>query len=275
MPVERSLYKVITFFITSKLLLPLFRFSVNCQCDMPKVALELEKSLDNAMVVYTNKQFSLRAAFQDNCNTSSDYQLYWEICKCDENTGACDSVIPYGLGWKPERQNKTLFPRLFGGNHYLYIRCVFKKLGHKGSPSIDVKAYSYGYVRLMLPHLVAKVLGPDKVVRGNRTVVHLDASKSYDPDMVHMKTKGMTFQWICKEAEGGSSLVKTAKGITDQAEEKLHGCYNLTSPVLSVNLQALKGNRTYIFKIVIQKGGRTTQASHELRVEDPFIFSIR
>lgn len=238
--------------------------------------MELEKSLDKAIVVYTNTPpFPLPAAFQDNCNTSNDYQLYWEICKCDENTGACDSVIPYGSGWKPERPKK-LFPRLFGGNCYLYIRCVFKKLSQRGLPSIDVKAYSYGYVRLMLPNLVAKVLGPDKVVRGNRTVLQLDASKSYDPDMVHMKTKGMTFQWICKQAEGGSSLVKTArKGITDQAEEKLHGCYNLTSPVLSVNLQALKGNRTYIFKIVIQKGGRTTQASHELRVEDPFIFSIR
>lgn len=242
--------------------------------------MELEKSLENAIVVYSTSPFPLRATLQDNCNTSSDYQLYWEISKCDDKTRVCDSVVHYGGRWKPTGQ-KVLYPRLFHGTGYLYIRCVYRKQIERTAMSLDIKTYSYGFVRLLRPPLIAKIEGADKVVRGIHTFVKLDASKSYDPDRNSLKTKGMLLHWYCEEETEDEKIHK--KSVTEmpnQGNGKLQGCYKFTGevnnsfPLLIVNLQPVKGNKTLIFTIVIQKEDRIAQVSHRLRVEEPFVFSI-
>ena len=244
--------------------------------------MELKKSIENATIVYLNKPFDLKAKFLDNCNTPIEYKLYWEVSKCDENTGLCDRVIPYGKSWSPTSKPKRLFPRIFGGTAYLYIRCVFQSSMDKNK----VKAYDYGYVRLVLPPLVATIKGPAEIVKGNHSVVILDASESYDPNQKFKKTQGMSLNWFCgveskayekqgEPATGSPSAVNEHTG-TASAES----CFNFTakvnntSPLLSFNLQNVKGNRTYVFEVVIHKGKRTSRAHYKLRVHDPFFFSI-
>lgn len=247
---------------------------VDCKCDIPTVTTELKKSLDDATIVYTNTPFILRAKLRDDCNTPSDYKLYWEVCRCDESTGMCDPVIKYGGAWEPTRP-KRLFPRLFRGTGYLYIRCLFKT-SSKGQ--LDVKSYGYGYLRLVLPPLVPRIIGPSSVVRGNYTFVTLDASESYDPDRKTMKTKGMSINWFCKEESEDHE--EPATDLISTEEERPGSCYNLTGEVndssleLLLNLQNIKGNRSYVFQLVIQKGDRTAQTTHKLRVNEPFDFSI-
>ena len=231
---------------------------VDCMCDVPTVTTELKKSLDEAAVVYTNKLFFLRATLRDNCNTPSDYKLYWEVCRCDEGTGMCDPVIKYGGAWKPTKP-KLLFPRLFRGTGYLYIRCLFKT---SAQDKLEVKSYDYGYLRLVLPPLVPRIIGPSSVVRGNYTFVTLDASESYDPDRKPMKTKGMSINWFCKEESDDHEELP-------RAVEERPGSLELL-----LNLQNLKGNRSYVFQLVIQKGDRTAQTTHKLRVNEPFVFTI-
>ena len=257
---------------------------VDCKCDIPTVTTELKKSLDDATVVYTNARFFLRAKLRDNCNTPSYYKLYWEVCRCDESTGMCDPVIKYGGVWKPTRP-KLLFPRLFRGTGYLYIRCLFKT---SSKDQLDVKSYGYGYLRLVLPPLVPRIIGPSSVVRGNYTFVTLDASESYDPDRKTMKTKGMSINWFCKEEseiheEPATDLPSSEEPATDlpsAMKERPGSCYNLTGEVndssleLLLNLQNIKGNRSYVFQLVIQKGDRTAQTTHKLRVNEPFVLSI-
>ena len=212
---------------------------------------------------------------RDNCNTPSAYKLYWEVCRCDEITGMCDPVIRYGGVWNPTKP-KLLYPRLLRGTGYLYIRCLYKTSSQN---QVEVKSYGYGYLRLVLPPLVARIIGPSSVVRGNYTFVTLDASESYDPDRKAMKTKGMSINWFCKgESEDHE---EPATGVPTAVKERLGSCYNLTgevnnsSPELLLNLQKLKGNRSYVFQLVIQKGDRTAQTTHKLRVNETFVFSIR
>lgn len=186
-------------------------------------------------------------------------------------------MIKYGKSWQPNKPKK-LFPRLFGEG-YLYIRCVYRSSvePHK------VKAYDYGYVRLVLPPLVAKIFGPVQVVRGNHTFFTLDASGSYDPDKKYLKTKGMSLIWFCEEddRQGYNNGEEPAEGVPSTDRESSRSCFHMTgklndsSPVLRLNLQNVKGNRTYLFKIVIKKDSRTAQTTHKLRVEEPFVFSIR
>jgi len=266
--VEYSIFKAFS------VMLLLLALSVDCQCDIPSVVMKLPKSLENATIVYTNKLFFFRATFRDNCNTPRDYKHYWELSECDENTGECGPMKPYGREWSPAQKSKMFYPRLFAVG-YLYIRCVFRS----STENYKVKSYDYGYIRLLLPSLVAKVKGPVRVIRGNHTHVVLDASESYDPDRTVLKTKGMSLNWFCKEESEEYDIGEdpvTGSPSTDEPGN----CYDLTGkvnnslPVLYLNLQNVKGNRTYAFKVVIQKGDRTSQATHKLRVDEPFVFSI-
>ena len=247
---------------------------VDCMCEIPSVTTELKKSSDEAAVVYTNARFELQATLRDNCNTPSVYKLYWEVCRCDEGTGKCDPVIKYGGAWKPTRK-LLLFPRLFRGTGYLYIRCLLKT---SSNDQLKVKSYGYGYLRLVLPPLAPRIIGPSSVVRGNYTIVTLDASESYDPVRKPMKTKGMSINWSCKEESEDHE--EPATDLPSAVEERPGSCYNLTGKVndssleLLLNLQNLKGNRSYVFQLVIQKGDRSAQTTHKLRVNEPFVFSI-
>lgn len=248
--------------------------SVNCLCDVPSVTTKLQDSVQNATAIYSNRLFPLGATFQDECNTPSDYELQWEVCAFEEDTGVCNQVIKYGKSWTPPRP-KLLFPRLFRGAKYLYIRCVFRS----STEEHKVKAYDNGYVRIVLPPLVAKIIGPDRVIRGNHTVVILDASESYDPDKKYIKTKGMSLKWSCRmEREALDNQPDSSSQTV--VEEHTGSCYeftgkvNNTLPVLHVNLQNVKGNKTYVIEVVVQKGDRTMRASHNLRVDEPFVFSI-
>lgn len=235
--------------------------------------MELSKTLKNASIVYVNEPFHLKATFRDDCNTSNDYKLYWEVCKCDEDTGLCDQVIPYGRSWSPDRP-KTLFPRLFRGTGYLYIRCVFKRMTDKIKKQFEqVKTYDYGYVRLEFPPLVAIISGPARAVKGNQTFVILDASESYDPDKKYEKIEGMSLNWLCRTQGQEEQTTSTEKIQTS-------GCYNFTgnlnnsSPLLRVDLKNVKGNRTYVFQVVIRKGQRISRAMSKLKVDEPFILTI-
>lgn len=179
--------------------------------------------------------------------------------------------MPYGMR-KPGR-TKKLYPRLFGAV-YLYIRCLVK------NGSSNILTYDYGYVRIILPPLVAKIAGPSEVIRGNVSVVIISASESYDPEKKHKKTEGLTLTWYCRKKE--NVLHDHQDEPSAVSPNDVGGCHgddtgkiNNSSPQLYLNMQNFRGNATYIFDVVIQKGDRSSNATHELRVEEPFVISIR
>lgn len=246
---------------------------VDCGCDLPKVTLELEQSLENATVIYSSDRFPLRVKFQEaNCSKSKGYQRFWEVCKCEENTRLCNQMIPYGPS-KPGR-TKKLYPRLFGPG-YMYIRCLIRDPA-RGNLVIT---YDYGYVRIILPPLVAQVTGPSSVRRGNESVVMLDASESYDPEKMHKKTQGLKLNWYCRQENVSH---RNQDQLSTVAPSDVGGCHganggklNISSPLLHIDVENLRGNNTYVFEVVVQKGSRSSRATRKLRVLEPFVLSIR
>ena len=228
--------------------------------------------MENATVIYSNDRFPLGATFQDNCHSLNGYALYWEVCKCEEQTGFCNQIIPYGKR-RPGR-TKKLYPRLFGAG-YLYIRCL---VTDPKDPEVPI-VYDYGYVKIILPPLVAKLEGPANIIKGNESVVILSASESYDPERIHKKTEGLTLTWYC----GGSIISHDYRDGLSTVSPSDVGCcqgdgilkINSTSSVLQLNMNNLRGNHTYFFEVVVQKGDRTSNATHKLRVDEPFLISIR
>ena len=246
--------------------------SVDCECDVPKITVDLRKSLENATVIFTNEPYLLEATFQDDCHSSNGYAVYWEVCECEEQTRLCNQIIPYG---KRPGNTKKLYPRLFGAG-YLYIRCLVRD---PKDPKVSPIVYDYGYVKIILPPIVAKLEGPTNVIRGNESVILLSASESYDPEKVHKKTEGLALTWYC----GGRIILHDNRdGLSTVSPSDAGGCQgddilkiNNTSPVLQLNVNNLRGNHTYLFEVVIQKGDRLSNATHRLRVHEPFDISIR
>lgn len=248
--------------------------SVDCECDVPKITVDLQKSLDNATVVYTNTPFPLGVILQDDCASSKGYAIYWEVCKCEEQTRLCNQIRPYGI-WRPGI-TKKLYPRLFGaGEYYLYVRGL---VTDPKDPQVPI-VYDYGYVKIILPPIVAKLEGPANVIIGKESVVILSASESYDPEKIDKKTEGLSLTWYC----GGGILSNDNRDRLSTVSPGDYGrCQgdgilkiNSTSSVLPLNVNSLRGNQTYFFEVVVQKGERSSNATHRLRVDEPFVISIR
>lgn len=172
-------------------------------------------------------------------------------------------------GW-----TKKLYPRLFRAG-YLYIRCL---VTDPKDPKVPI-VYDYGYVKIILPPIVAKLEGPPNVVRGNESVVVLSASESFDPENIHEKTEGLALTWYCgrgiisHDNQDGLSTVSPSDAGRCPGDGILK--INSTSPVLQLNVSNLRGNHTYFFEVVVQKGDRSANATHRLRVDEPFVISIR
>lgn len=174
-------------------------------------------------------------------------------------------------------RTKKLYPRLFGAG-YLYIRCFVTDAKDPKDFKVPI-VYDYGYVKIILPPIVAKLAGPSSVIRGNESVVILSASESYDPEKIHKKTKGLALTWYCgggiisHDNRDGLSTVSPGDAGRCQGDGILK--INSTSSLLQLNVSNLRGNHTYFFEVVVQKGDRSANATHRLRVDEPFVISIR
>ena len=228
--------------------------------------------MENVTVIYSNDRFPLGATFQDDCHSSNGYALYWEVCKCEEQTGLCNQIIPYGK--KRPGRTKKLYPRLFGAG-YLYIRCLATD---PKDPKVPI-VYDYGFVKIILPPIVAKLEGPANVTKGNESVVIISASESYDPEEIHKKTEGLALSWHCGGGIISSDIRDRVSTVSPSDVGRCQGDgvlkINSTSPMLQLNVSNLRGNYSYFFQVVVQKGDRSANATHKLRVDEPFAISIR
>ena len=244
---------------------------VNCKCTPPRITVSLNKTLEYATVLYTNERFVVTAEFTNNCSSLRGINLQWEVSKCDEGTRHCNTIIPYGRPGSALR--KTIYPRIFGAG-YLYVRCAVKQYGHK------VLTYDFGYVRIILVPLEVNLIGPHTAIRGNTSLVLLDASKSYDPDYRYKKTEGLIFSWYCKQ---DVETFDSQEASSHEHGNGTDGCYgdgpgkiNNSLTFLVVEVDKMKGNRTYVFEVVVQKEeGRISRLTHRLTVYEPFVLSLR
>lgn len=151
----------------------------------------------------------------------------------------------------------------------MYIRCLVK------DGNSNVIAYDYGYVRIILPPLVANIAAPCSVIKGNETVIIISAAESYDPERRHKKSEGLTLTWYCSEENTSRDNHDELSTVSPNDAGGCQGKINNSSPLLYLNLNNLRGNNTYVFEVVVQKGDRSSNATHKLRVEEPFVISIR
>jgi len=140
---------------------------------------------------------------------------------------------------------------------YLYLKftAYVKELRGK-------KLESFILLKVDQPGLVAKIEGPMETARGIGEI-SLDASKSHDPDS--FAEGELSFTWFCKNKKDEGF----PKGTCPYARTVSDG------KIFLININRLRSNHLYDFKIVVSKGTRIGKAIHALKVLPSVNFAFR
>ena len=242
------------------------------RCRPPHVHVHLNKTHTNATTITTIDMFVIVGEISLHCNTSTSMLLSWESNEIGDLNGAFLLSQTLNVGSK----NVTIEPKMLSAGLY-FIRLVAEMTKEEGAIG-----YDYGFLRVVLPDLVAKIRGAEKAVKGTGTIV-LDATDSYDPQEPAARDKGLVFTWYCRREEEDFSNVESLPIDSAFGRKKiLGGCFgygvgmmNATEPILTININGMVSKNTYVFKLIVEKENRSSYTNHTLRVESSIAFSIR
>lgn len=241
-------------------------------CRPPEVHVQLNKTHVNATRISTIDMFVVVGKVTKHCNTSSLMVLSWESSEVSEQNGAFSVSQTLDVG----SENLTITPkRLSPGLYYVRLIAVMNK--EEGAIN-----YDYGFLKVELPDLVAKIRGVIKAVKGTGTII-LDATDSYDPHEPTLKDQGIVFTWLCRrEDEDFSNMESLPIEYSYGREKILGGCFgygvgelNSTGPTVEIDINKMISQNTFVFMVIVQKENRSSTANHTLRVESSISFSIR
>ena len=146
---------------------------------------------------------------------------------------------------------------------YFYVSYILKL------PSQRVIGYDFGYIQLLqVP--VAIVSGVHFATKGDGNI-KLDGSLSRDPE-----TLPLTFTWFCRrsyeifEENDSLPIVDVPTGQSSASG----GCYgygpgrlSAVQTTLVVDVDKMEANQTYVFKLVVSNGLRSSSILHRLAVQ--------
>lgn len=241
-------------------------------CRPPEVHVQLNKTHVNATTISTIDMFVVVGKVTKHCNTSSLMVLSWESSEASETNGAFSVSQTLDVG----SENLTITPKTLSPGLY-YVRLFAEMNKEEGAIN-----YDYGFLKVVLPDLVAKIRGVRKAVKGTGTIV-LDATDSYDPNEPTLKDQGIVFTWLCRREDEDFSNMESLPIDHSYGREKiLGGCFgygvgelNHTGPTLKININKMISQNTYVFMVIVHKENRSSTAYHTLRIESSIPFSIR
>lgn len=212
----------------------------------------------------------------------------WKIPK--ENSGNCTEIVnqQYNIkNWNLFRVNTPKpISQTDTGFQPKYQRVVYEIPAMQSPGEYNLiltmkyndKEYAYnGYFAIKSSELVAKIhneqfqsIASKEKRDGNLTFYnfHLNASESYDPDNVNMKTSGIEFRWQCRliSNETMTNYSMKVRNATSRIEfrcmnREWSGSVNITGVDLEFNTKYFLENIEYEFKVTITKGTRVSSAS--------------
>ena len=141
---------------------------------------------------------------------------------------------------------------------YLYVRFTahLKEIDNK---TLDV----FGFLKIVQPALVANIRGPKKAKKQFGAGVVLNASNSYDPDILSKGT--LNFTWLCRRTKDEAVY----KG------ECQYGRKSANGTLFYVHVNKLKSKHTYEFNLTVSKGNRKSFVTHQLKILPALNFSFR
>ena len=245
---------------------------VGCHCKPPDVDLQLKHSVPKSDLFTTSGgPLIVKAIATSNCLESNQTKYQWMISTVDSETTYFSPFLKYGV---TNRNTISLEPSSLGAG----IVYVSVEVSVSVSESISGRfSYDFGFVRIRLPDLIAKIVGPASVTRelGNVTI---DGSVSYDPESHSLQSGALNFMWKCQRTCRWDPVdmqffskaeVEPCFGIANETNSTIS-----TQSTATIHLPSLKSNCTYLFGLTIAKDNRVSYARHEVKIKPAVPFYV-
>lgn len=225
---------------------------------------------ESDLIMISDRPLNVKAIATSNCFESNQTQYQWMLSTVDSETTYFSPFLMFG---DMDRSTISLSPRSLGaGIVYVSVEVSVSK----NFP--ETFSYDFGFVRIRLPDLVAKIVGPASITRGLRNI-KIDGSGSYDPESQWLQTGTLTFMWRCQRACRWDPVdilffpkaeVEPCFGITNETDSSISS----KSSVI-IHLPSLQSNCTYLFNLTVTKDSRVSYAINELKIRPAVPFYIR
>lgn len=224
---------------------------------------------ESDLIITSDGPLIFKAIVTSNCFESNQTQYQWMLSTVDSETTYFSPFLMYRV---TDRNTISIRPSFLGAG------IVYVSVEVSVSENIPgTFSYDFGFVRIRLPDIIAKIVGPASVTRelGNATI---DGSGSYDPESQSLQSGTLNFMWQCQRTcrwDPVDILIFPKVEV-----EPCFGIANETDSTISkestaiIHLPSLKSNCTYLFGLTVAKDGRVSYAKHELKIRPAVPFYV-
>ena len=151
---------------------------------------------------------------------------------------------------------------------------------------LNVTSSDFGFLNITKTLLEARIAGGSRLVRGFNKLHTFDASLSRDPDVESSDKTGLSFAWFCRKLqeswpEGDLLTLPSVSSLTNG--NNAGGCFGTgigrlsAKSNLTINTGNMIENQEYVFKVLVMKDYRRSDAEQVIRVVlgDPPVIVIR
>lgn len=225
---------------------------------------------ESDLILTSDGPLVLKAIATTNCSETNQTQYQWMLSTVDPETTYFSPFFMYGV---TDGNTIRLWPRLFGAS-IVYVSVEVSV----SENALGTFSYDFGFVRIRMPALIAKIVGPASVTRkiGNVTI---DGSWSYDPESRWLQHKTLNYMWQCQRTCRWDPVdilyfpkaeVEPCFGIANETDSTIS-----SQRAVIIDLASIKSNCTYLFNLTVAKDSRVSYAKHELQIRPAVPFYVR
>ena len=202
----------------------------------------LGKDRLNAFVVKFADSFIFETAFTAIDCPEATYE--WRVYSLDQmldGFNQSNSVVSLQSKWKLEK--RSLSPGMYLVKVFITFNWGIK--------------YDFGFLEVVPSGIVARIDGGQNIMRGQDSLLTLNASVSINKDVEPGNYKGMNFSWHCKEEHENIGNMTELQVIQEGAGNR-SGCFGTgigrldsTERVLKVDPRKMSTGVTYTFRVEV------------------------
>ncbi|PFX12506.1 location of vulva defective 1-like [Stylophora pistillata] len=149
----------------------------------------------------------------------------------------------------------------------------------QGSDNLTYSVFDKGYIIIRPSPLVARISGETEITRGNKQIITLNGSQSYDPHVGHGARETLKFFWLCKRSDEilpneNPNDIQIAPILLNHSGESQGGCFGtgigrleFKEPIITLNASVIDNtSETYVFKLIVTKDARWSSDSKKVHV---------
>ena len=245
-------------------------------CDTPRVRInDVGRTADQPTVVQLSSYHTFTANVAVRCSKIWTQNMSWILA--DPTLNNSDAILN-GTVVSAEKDKWTLTDHHLQYAHM--VHALFLSLTIlQGSDNLTYSVFDKGYIIIRPSPLVARISGETEITRGNKQIITLNGSQSYDPHVGHGARETLKFFWLCKRSDEifpneNPNDIQIAPILLNHSGESQGGCFGtgigrleFKEPIITLNASVIDNtSETYVFKLIVTKDARWSSDSKKVHV---------